>query len=34
MFGMCTSNPTVRGKLRHADTKANLIFKRAFCNYL
>ena len=34
LFGMCTNNPTVRGKLRHADTKADLIFKRVFCNYL
>ena len=33
MFGMCTNNPTVRGKPRHADTKADLIFKRVFCNY-
>ena len=35
LFGMCTNNPTVRGKPRHAeDTKADLIFKRVFCNYL
>ena len=34
LFGMCTNNPTVRGKPRHADTKVNLIFKRVFCNYL
>ena len=34
LFGMCTNNPTVRGKPRHADTKAHLIFKRVFCNYL
>ena len=34
LFGMCTNNPTLRGKLRHADTKADLIFKRVFCNYL
>ena len=34
LFGMCTYNPTVQGKLRHADTKADLIFKRVFCNYL
>ena len=27
VFGMCTNTPIVRGKLRHADTKANLIFK-------
>ena len=31
LFGMCTNNPTVRGKPRDADTKANLIFKRVFC---
>ena len=34
LFGMCTNNPTVRGKPRHAYTKAHLIFKRVFCNYL
>ena len=34
LFGMCTKNPTVRGKPRHAHTKADLIFKRVFCNYL
>ena len=34
LFGMCTNNPTVRGKPCHADTKADLIFKRIFCNYL
>ena len=34
LFGMCTNNPTVRVKRRHADTKAGLIFKRVFCNYL
>ena len=34
LFGMCTNNPTVRGKPRHVDTKADLIFKRVFCNYL
>ena len=34
LFGMCTNNPTVRGKPRHADTKADLIFKRVFCNCL
>ena len=34
LFGMCTNNPTVRGKPRHADTKADLIFKCVFCNYL
>ena len=34
LFGMCANNPTVRGKPRHADTKADLIFKRVFCNYL
>ena len=34
LFGMCTNNPTVRGKPRHADTKADLIFKRVFCHYL
>ena len=34
LFGMFTNNPTVRGKPRHADTKAELIFKRVFCNYL
>ena len=34
LFGMCTNNPTVRGKPRHADTKADLIFKRVFRNYL
>ena len=31
---MCINNPTVRGKPRHADTKADLIFKRVFYNYL
>ena len=34
LFGMCNNNPTVRGKLHHADTKADLIFKCDFCNYL
>ena len=34
LFGMCTNNPTMRGKPRHADTKADLIFKCVFCNYL
>ena len=34
IFGMCTNNPTVRGKPRLADTKADLIFKRVFCLYL
>ena len=34
VFGMCTNNPTVRGKPRHADTKADLVFKCVFCNYL
>ena len=34
LFGMCTHNPTVAAKPRHADTKADLIFKRVFCNYL
>ena len=34
LFGMCTSHPTVRGKPRHADTKADLIFKCVFGNYL
>ena len=33
-FGMCTHNPPVAAKPRHADTKADLIFKRFFCNYL
>ena len=34
LFGVCTSNPTMRRKPRHANTKADLIFKRVFCNYL
>ena len=34
LFRMCTHNPTVRGKPRHADTKADLIFKCVLCNYL
>ena len=34
LFGMCTNNPTVRGKPRHADAQADLNFKRAFCIYL
>ena len=34
IFGMCTMNPTEAGKPSHTDTKANLIFKRVFCNYL
>ena len=34
VFGMCTNSPTVRGKPRHADTKADLIFKRVFCDYV
>ena len=34
LFGMCTNNPTVRGKPHHADTKAEFIFKRVFCDYL
>ena len=34
LFGMCTNTPTVQGKPRHADTKADLIFKRVFCTYL
>ena len=32
LFEMCTDNPTVRGKPCHADPKADLIFKRVFCN--
>ena len=34
LYGMCTNNATVRGKPRHAGTKADLIFKRVLCNYL
>ena len=34
LFGMCSNNPTLQGKPRHADTKAALIFKHVFCNYL
>ena len=34
LFGMCTNNPTEGGKPRHTDTKADLILKRVFCNYL
>ena len=34
LFGICTTNPTKGGKLSNADTKADLIFKRVFCNYL
>ena len=34
LFGMCTHNPTVAAKPRHADNKADLIFKHVFCNYL
>ena len=34
LFGMCTPNRTVATKPRHADTKADLIFKCVFCNYL
>ena len=34
VFGMCTNNPIVQGKPRHADTKADLIFKSVFCNHL
>ena len=34
LFGKFTNNPAVRGKPRHADTKADLIFKCVFCNYL
>ena len=30
LFGMCTNNPTAQGKPCHADTKADLIFKRLF----
>ena len=33
-FGMCTNKTTEGGKPSHADTKPNLILKRAFCNYL
>ena len=32
LSGMCTNNPRVRGKLRDAETKADLIFKHVFCN--
>ena len=34
LFGMCTHNPIVATKPRHADTKADLILKHVFCNYL
>ena len=34
LFGMCTNNPTMQGKPRHVDTKADLIFKRVFGNHL
>ena len=34
VFGMCTNNLIDGGNLRHADTKADLIFKHFFCNYL
>ena len=30
LFGMCTNNPTVRGKPRHADTKADLFSSVSF----
>ena len=34
VFGMCTINPIEASKPSHTDTKADLIFKRVFCNYL
>ena len=34
LFGMCTNNPTEGGKPSYTDTKADLILKRVFCNYL
>ena len=34
IFGMCTTNPTAPGTPRHTDTKADLILKHLFCNYL
>ena len=34
LFGMCTHHPTTAAKLVHADTKADVLFKRVFCNYL
>ena len=33
-FGMCTMNPTEACKPTREDTKADLIFKGMFCNYL
>ena len=33
LFGVCTHNPSVAAKPRHADTKGDLMFKRVFCNY-
>ena len=34
LFGMCTKNPIEAGKPSYTDTKADLIFKHVFCNYL
>ena len=34
LFEMCTKNPPEAGKPSFTDTKANLIFKRVFCNFL
>ena len=34
LFERCKLNPTPRGKPHYRDTKADLIFKRVFCNYL
>ena len=34
LFERCKLNPTPRGKPHKRDTKADLIFKRVFCNYL
>ena len=34
LFGMCMMNLIEAGKPRHTDTKADLIFKCAFCKCL
>ena len=34
LFERCKLNPTPRGKPHKRDTKADLIFKRVFCNHL
>ena len=34
LFRMCTKNPTEGGKASYIDTKASVIFKLIFCNFV